>query len=53
MTTRAVLYLRVSTEKQANRDLSIPNQRRQIQSFCDREKLKIVGEYSDAGIGER
>lgn len=53
MATRAVTYLRVSTEKQAERDLSIPNQRHQIKAFCEREKLKIVSEYSDAGVSAR
>ena len=51
--TRAVLYLRVSTEKQAERDLSIPNQRRQIEAFCLREGLTVVAEYQDAGLSAR
>ncbi|GAA0737158.1 recombinase family protein [Sphingomonas trueperi] len=31
---RAALYLRVSTGRQAESDLSIPDQRRQIESYC-------------------
>ena len=33
-TGRAALYLRVSTGRQAENDLSIPDQRRQLQSYC-------------------
>ena len=33
-TARAALYMRVSTGKQAESDLSIPDQRRQIESYC-------------------
>jgi hypothetical protein len=33
--TRAALYLRVSTPRQAEQDLSIPDQRRQALGFCD------------------
>ena len=32
--TRAALYLRVSTGRQAESDLSIPDQRRQIEGYC-------------------
>ncbi|WP_158272200.1 MULTISPECIES: recombinase family protein [unclassified Caulobacter] len=31
---RAALYLRVSTGRQAESDLSIPDQRRQLEAFC-------------------
>ncbi len=36
MTTpvRAALYLRVSTGRQADNDLSIPDQRRQAKAYC-------------------
>lgn len=33
-TARAALYLRVSTSKQAESDLSIPDQRRQMENYC-------------------
>lgn len=33
-TARAALYLRVSTGWQAESDLSIPDQRRQIEGYC-------------------
>jgi DNA invertase Pin-like site-specific DNA recombinase len=53
MTLRAAIYLRVSTKKQAERDLSIPDQRRQIEEFCQAQGLKIVAEYSDLGVSAR
>ena len=31
---RAALYLRVSTKRQAEKDLSIPDQRKQLEAFC-------------------
>jgi len=31
---RAALYLRVSTSRQAENDLSIPDQRRQAKGYC-------------------
>ena len=31
---RAALYLRVSTGRQADNDLSIPDQRRQASGYC-------------------
>ncbi|WP_227287591.1 recombinase family protein [Boseongicola sp. H5] len=34
-TTRAALYLRVSTNRQAENDLSIPDQRRQAERYCE------------------
>ena len=33
--TRAALYLRVSTGRQAVNDLSIPDQRRQLEVYCE------------------
>ncbi|WP_158547545.1 recombinase family protein [Rhodovulum sp. 12E13] len=41
-------YLRVSTGPQAERDLSIPDQRRQMKMRCDMEGWKVVGEFKDA-----
>ncbi|WP_416193477.1 hypothetical protein [Nitrobacter sp. TKz-YC01] len=34
-TTRAALYLRVSTARQAEHDVSIPDQRRQGEAYCE------------------
>jgi len=49
MTLRAALYLRVSTTRQAEKDLSIPDQRRQVREYCEREGMKAVAEYAEPG----
>lgn len=46
---RALAYLRVSTGRQAETELSIPDQRRQIQAWCVDRKLEIVEEYVEPG----
>ena len=46
---RAVLYLRVSTGRQAEHDLSIPDQRRQALSFCEGKGWQVVSEYVEPG----
>jgi len=45
---RAVLYLRVSTGRQAEHQLSIPDQRSQGVSRCIAERMDIVGEFVEA-----
>jgi len=45
---RAVLYLRVSTGRQAEHQLSIPDQRSQGVSRCSVERWDIVGEFVEA-----
>jgi site-specific DNA recombinase len=47
---RAALYLRVSTGRQAENDLSIPDQRRQAQDFCKARGWQVVIEFVDAGL---
>ena len=44
-----VAYLRVSTGRQADTDLSIPDQRRQIRAWCESRGYTIVGEFIEAG----
>jgi DNA invertase Pin-like site-specific DNA recombinase len=46
---RVALYLRVSTARQAEKDLSIPDQRRQLKGWCDDKGLQIVAEYVERG----
>src|SRR5450631_3282492 len=46
---RAALYLRVSTSRQADNDLSIPAQRRQAKAYCTSRSWEIVGEYVEPG----
>ncbi|WP_354112040.1 recombinase family protein [Bradyrhizobium sp. S3.12.5] len=46
---RAALYLRVSTGRQADNDLSIPDQRRQAKAYCASRGWEIVAEYVEPG----
>lgn len=45
---RCVLYSRVSTEMQVD-GYSLEGQKTSLKKFADREEMKIVGEYEDAG----
>ena len=47
--TRAVLYLRVSTGRQAEHDLSIPDQRRQALAYCEGKDSANLSEYIEPG----
>ncbi|MBU3887661.1 recombinase family protein, partial [Methylosinus sp. KRF6] len=46
---RAALYLRVSTTRQAEVDLSIPDQHAQTSAYCARHSWRIVAEYVEPG----
>jgi len=46
---RAALYLRVSTGRQAEHDLSIPDQRQQLQSWCRGHGYAVTAEFVEAG----
>jgi DNA invertase Pin-like site-specific DNA recombinase len=46
---RAALYLRVSTARQADSDLSIPDQRRQIENYCQAKGWERVAEFVEPG----
>ncbi len=48
--SRAALYLRVSTGRQAESDLSIPDQRRQGAAFCKARGWEVAAEFVDAGL---
>jgi site-specific DNA recombinase len=48
-TVRAALYLRVSTGRQADSDLSIPDQRRQAKGYCESRGWEIVADYVEPG----
>src|SRR5882762_9574022 len=50
MPVRAALYLRVSTGRQAENDLSIPDQRRQAKGYCTSRGWEIVGDYVEPGL---
>jgi len=46
----AALYLRSSTGRQSENDLSIPEQRRQAQEFCKARCWQVVIEFVDPGL---
>jgi DNA invertase Pin-like site-specific DNA recombinase len=48
-TLRAALYMRVSTGRQAEHDLSIPDQRAQLKSWCRSNRYDVVLEFVEAG----
>jgi site-specific DNA recombinase len=48
-TARAALYLRVSTPRQAEHDLSIPDQRRQMENYCTGKGWEIATEFVEPG----
>jgi site-specific DNA recombinase len=43
------LYVRVSTTRQAENDLSIPDQLRQIREYCKSRNLAVASEYVEPG----
>src|SRR3954470_17026662 len=47
---RAALYLRVSTGRQADNELSIPDQRRQAKGYCTSRGWEIVADYVEPGV---
>jgi DNA invertase Pin-like site-specific DNA recombinase len=46
---RAALYLRVSPGRQAEQDLSIPDQRRQPLGYCEARGIEVVAEFVEPG----
>jgi site-specific DNA recombinase len=47
--TRAALYLRVSTARQAEHDVSIPDQRKQGETYCLARGLELVDTFVEMG----
>ena len=47
--SRAALYLRVSTGRQAESDLSIPDQRRQLEAYCAGKNWDIAEQFVEPG----
>ncbi|CCQ72455.1 Putative site-specific recombinase and resolvase superfamily protein [Magnetospira sp. QH-2] len=43
------MYLRVSTARQAEKDLSIPDQRRQLERYCEQNGWSVVADYVEPG----
>jgi site-specific DNA recombinase len=48
-TTRVAIYLRVSTGRQAEQDLSIPDQKKQTKGWCEARGWEVVAEYVEPG----
>lgn len=46
---KAALYARVSTTRQAERQLSIPDQLRQMREWCQREGYEVTAVFKDEG----
>ena len=46
---RAALYLRVSTARQAEHDVSIPDQKRQGEAYCASRGYQLVETFVEAG----
>ena len=49
VTARAALYMRVSTSRQAEHDLSIPDQRRQMEGHCLSKGWEVAAEFVEPG----
>jgi site-specific DNA recombinase len=49
LATAAALYLRVSTGRQAEHDLSIPDQRRQAAAYCASKGWTVAAEFVEPG----
>ena len=47
---RVALYMRVSTQEQAENGNSLEFQKEKLEAYCKMHEYKIVGEYVDAGI---
>lgn len=47
---RAIGYIRVSTQEQANEGVSLEAQEKRIRSWCDAEGVSLIGVYSDPGL---
>jgi len=46
---RAALYLRVSTTRQAEHDVSIPDQKRQGEAWCEARGFQLVETFVEPG----
>lgn len=46
---RAALYLGVSTARQAEHDVSIPDQKRQSEAYCKARSLQLVETFIEPG----
>ena len=49
MTKRVCAYLRVSTSRQAEKELSIPDQKRQAEEYCSEKGFQLVRIFEERG----
>lgn len=52
-TSKAVLYIRVSTDEQAEDALNLINQETRCRRFCEQKGLTVVKVFTDAGESAR
>ncbi len=50
---RTAIYVRVSTEEQAQEGYSISAQKKRLQAYCDSQAWEVVGFYVDEGISAK
>ena len=48
-TARAAIYVRVSTSRQAERDLSLPDQIAQCRAYCERQAWEVAEIFTEPG----
>src|SRR5437763_526347 len=53
MTKRVAVYARVSTTRQAENDISIPDQLAQARRYCQQRGWHVIREFVDAGASAR
>lgn len=51
--TLAYAYVRVSTDDQAERDLSLPAQERMVRAYAERESLRVERAFIEPGVSAR
>jgi len=51
--TRAVIYARVSTARQAEHDLSLPDQITQCRQWCQQQGIEVIEVFSEPGASAR
>lgn len=50
---KAALYARVSTDSQAEKELSIPAQIKELKEYADKHEMKVVKKYIDEGVSAK
>lgn len=53
MSKHAAIYCRVSTKRQADSDISIPDQLNQCRAWCEAEGIEVAAEFIEPGASAR